>query len=264
MFDSLTNGKDVWIRSEMDEQRQGFFDKVAEKMGVTNGQITREQFNNYRSQKTGDPSGSTGKSLSTGAASDPRDRSGNQPGSGDMSRAEAAFRHFDKNGDGVLSFDEMPEELKANIQTWDVDGNGFIDLNEFKAFYQAWSEQRMVDRGLSNSRQAPLASSQPAPRTTGRIEERKPLVYHADNLPKELPPWFKDLDTNRDAQVSLYEWKNSGRSIADFLAMDRNNDGFLTVEEVLDYEARKGSDRSANNGQSVTSRSSPVVRSSSR
>jgi hypothetical protein len=65
----------------------------------------------------------------------------------------------------------------------------------------------------------------------------------SDNLPKELPPWFKQLDTNHDAQIGLYEWKVSGRPLSEFQAMDRNNDGFLTVEEVLAYEAKMGSGR---------------------
>jgi hypothetical protein len=54
-----------------------------------------------------------------------------------------------------------------------------------------------------------------------------------------LPAWFEQLDTNQDGQVSLYEWRVSGRPIAEFLCMDRNDDGFLTAEEVLRYEARR-------------------------
>src|SRR5436309_668541 len=44
-FNRMTNGKDVWIRSEItDPMRQGFFDRIAQSVGATNGQITREQF----------------------------------------------------------------------------------------------------------------------------------------------------------------------------------------------------------------------------
>jgi hypothetical protein len=73
----------------------------------------------------------------------------------------------------------------------------------------------------------------------------RPIVYHSHNLPKELPAWFAQLDTNHDAQIGLYEWKVSGRPIAEFLRMDRNNDGFLTVEEVLLYMAQTGQADSA-------------------
>jgi len=76
-------------------------------------------------------------------------------------------------------------------------------------------------------------------------EERKPPVaYRVGKLPKELPAWFTQLDTDQDAQIGLYEWKASGRSIEEFRKIDRNNDGFLTVDEVLRYEKLNG-----NNGQ---------------
>src|SRR5262245_41400067 len=43
-FDRLANGKDVLVREEMDPQMQRLFDFMAQQAGVTNGQLTREQF----------------------------------------------------------------------------------------------------------------------------------------------------------------------------------------------------------------------------
>jgi hypothetical protein len=63
----------------------------------------------------------------------------------------------------------------------------------------------------------------------------RPLVYHPANLPPELPAWFRRFDTNGDAQVSLKEWREGGSALSEFRRIDRNNDGFLTVEEVLRY-----------------------------
>jgi Ca2+-binding EF-hand superfamily protein len=54
-------------------------------------------------------------------------------------------------------------------------------------------------------------------------------------LPNGVPAWFVQLDRNGDGQLSLNEWKHSGRPIAEFLAMDRNNDGFVTAHELLWY-----------------------------
>jgi hypothetical protein len=87
-------------------------------------------------------------------------------------------------------------------------------------------------------------------------EERRPVVYRTGKLPKELPAWFQQLDSDHDAQIGLYEWKAAGRPIAEFLRMDRNNDGFLTVEEVLRYQAQTTSADKAPAGDTVTARPS--------
>src|SRR5262249_9632027 len=142
-----------------------------------------------------------------------------------------------------------------NLAAWDKDHNNLIDLQEYKAYFQDRWENRKVDRGQAGT-PGPSPESgvtapgqgQPVPQAPARkpVEVRKPLVYHADNLPRELPSWFAELDTNHDAQIGLYEWKLSGRPLAEFQRMDRNNDGFLTVEEVLAYQAqetRTNSDR---------------------
>ena len=61
------------------------------------------------------------------------------------------------------------------------------------------------------------------------------MVYRAGKLPKELPEWFQRLDTEHEGQIGLYKWKNSGRPLQEFEAMDLNHDGFLTIDEVLRY-----------------------------
>jgi hypothetical protein len=72
-------------------------------------------------------------------------------------------------------------------------------------------------------------------------DETKPTVYRAGKLPKDIPAWFEQLDTDKDGQIGLYEWVNGNRSIDEFRAMDRNEDGFLTIDEVMAYvRANKG------------------------
>src|SRR5262249_31599254 len=60
-------------------------------------------------------------------------------------------------------------------------------------------------------------------------------IYRAGNLPRDFP--YARLDTDLDGQIGLYEWKASGMRISEFLAMDLNGDGFLTVDEY--YRWRK-------------------------
>jgi hypothetical protein len=71
------------------------------------------------------------------------------------------------------------------------------------------------------------------PGATPPGEEPKPIVYRAGKLPKGLPPWFRQLDTDNDGQIGLYEWVQAGLPIAEFKALDRNRDGFLTIQEVM-------------------------------
>jgi Ca2+-binding EF-hand superfamily protein len=154
--------------------------------------------------------------------------------------AEGMFRRLDQNGDGLLNYDEMPESLRAERDKWDTNKDGFIDLNEFKAYFQAAMQQRLADNG--GQWPQPWQGGY-APGITAAItvpeEDRRPVVFRVGSLPKELPAWFKQLDTDNDGQIGLYEWKASGKSIEEFQKIDRNNDGFLTVEEVLRYEAER-------------------------
>ncbi len=238
-FDRLSNGKDVLVRSEIaNPWAQRMFDRVAERLGVTNGQITREQFVNAMRQRMAERAGGGGG---------PPGGLPMAPGAGDPVLpdpppgpeawavwAEASFRRYDVNGDGYLNNDEMPEDLRAEREKWDADGNGLIDRNEYQAYFQARMQVRMAGAGGNG-----FGPAQGLPFVPAEEEERRPVVYRTGKLPRGLPAWFEQLDTDRDAQVGLYEWRASGRPIEEFLKMDRNGDGFLTPEEVLAYEARR-------------------------
>jgi hypothetical protein len=76
--------------------------------------------------------------------------------------------------------------------------------------------------------------SQPDVVNLDDLEER-PVVYAGSKLPPGLPAWFAELDTDKDGQIGLYEWLAAKKSLAEFKAMDRNQDGFLTPDEVFYY-----------------------------
>jgi Ca2+-binding EF-hand superfamily protein len=256
MFNRMSNGKDTITRAEItNPMMQGMFDRMMERMGNSTGQITRDQFVTYMNQRraergqggggfggrSGPPAAPGSAPAGGAAAAQPNGQppvNGGTPEAQWSTWAEAMFRRYDQNGDGYLNNDEMPEELRAERDKWDTDHNGLIDLNEFKAYFQARMQQRMSENGLGNwwansSIQAIL------PAAPAEEEEKKPVVYKVGKLPKELPAWFQQLDTDKDAQIGLYEWKAAGRSIMEFQEIDRNQDGFLTVDEVLAYEAKK-------------------------
>ncbi len=240
-FDRLSGGKDVWVRSEITDQRQQMiFDMTAQRLGVTNGRITRDQFANSAQQmmggmRGGPGGGGFGGSGFGGGGGGGGGWGGQGGGAGgapnpDMMAgwADNMFRRLDQNGDGLLNGDEMPENLRAEREKWDANHDGFIDLTEFKAYFAARIQQNIADRNGGNG-QGP-----------DEEEEKKPVVYRAGKLPRELPAWFAQLDADQDAQVSLSEWRTAGRLVDDFREIDRNDDGFLTVEEVLRYETARG------------------------
>jgi Ca2+-binding EF-hand superfamily protein len=251
----------VITRSEITDPRmQMMFDRMAERMGITNGQITREQFTQNMRQRMQERGGgsappNTPNPAANSTTPSPAEASSDSGDSADRTanRAESMFRRLDQNGDGVLNNDEMPESLRAERDKWDADHNGLIDLNEFKAYFRARMQQFQSDRGPTGGDAFPAEGNMldpnavPAPAIE---EERKPVVYRAGKLPKELPAWFAQIDTDHDGQIGLYEWRAAGRPIAEFEKMDRNGDGFLTIEEVLRSVAltKNGASTPAANG----------------
>ena len=140
---------------------------------------------------------------------------------------ESDFKLRDRNGDGYLNQDEMPDQLKTELTTWDTNRDNLISLDEYKNYFMA----RMQNRGVQGSQSG----------ATIIVEEEdietRPVVFRAGKLPKELPAWFKKLDTDKDGQVALYEWRKAGKDIDEFSEWDRNNDGYITAEEAL-YKQR--------------------------
>ena len=227
LFDRFANGKDVISRADIDPNNQwvlGMFDQVAQALNITNGQITRDQFVTGFEQVRqnfgrGGPGGPAGGNQGPGGAG---------PGQSFDDMAAAQFKQLDKNNDGYLNTDEMPPGLRAQLARWDTNRDNLIDLQEFKAYLRDQSPQ-----GLNQPAFYELANI-PDPE-----EEKRPVVYNSKNYPRELPAWFKQLDLDGDGQIGLYEWRRAGKPIEEFMAMDRNEDGFLTVEEVLYAVARK-------------------------
>jgi Ca2+-binding EF-hand superfamily protein len=252
-WNEYTGGKDVWRRSEItDPNMQRRFDFVAQMVGSTNGEITRQQYLSMSQQRfgggptppTGSPTPSGPPSPSSPAAAPGAPGSGN-PIDGLM---EARFRSYDQNGDGLLNNDEMPDSLKAERDKWDANKDGFIDLNEFKAYAQARFQQMQTERdasGRGGSWGGPGGQDAPG---TPQIPleddgDKRPTVYRAGKLPKDMPAWFVQADTDADGQVGLYEWRAKGWPIEQFQKMDRNDDGFVTVDEALRF-AKQSADPS--------------------
>jgi Ca2+-binding EF-hand superfamily protein len=147
------------------------------------------------------------------------------------------FKRYDANGDGYLDEEERTKTqvLRNEWQKWDANRDGLISLEEYLAFMRDLFVRQ-------NTPRPPKAKAGPAAEPTRKVvvEEETaaaPLLYRAGaKLPPGVPSWFQELDQDGEGQVSLYRWKLSGRDLEEFVEMDRNEDGFLTVEEVLYYQ----------------------------
>jgi hypothetical protein len=195
----------------------------ANRQGITDGTLSRQQFAAFVNEYTGQVAQQA--------------LSGDPPATLTFAwdlLARMEFHRRDMDGDGYLTGQEMEPWLRNNLEQWDQNGDGAIDFREYRAYFR-WKMGARLNRDAANGKFDPkgplLITNSPLEET---VDER-PTVFRAGKLPDGLPTWFQELDYDGDGQVGLYEWRKSGKSIADFQAMDRNADGLLTVEEVLYY-----------------------------
>jgi hypothetical protein len=219
-----------------DEQKQQMLTALQQK-GVTNGIMTKAVFADYWEQRMTEMRAQReAKGKQDGGA--PRGPGGPPASSPEDAEkfARDMFARMDTDKNGSLSLDEikaagkMGQRLQDEMAKWDTNKNGSIELDEYIAYSKERAAQRAAGRSNPNT-------PTPVPEPVKPVEEEKrPVVYRTGKLPKDLPSWFEEADKDKDGQVGLYEWSGTNKPVRDFLAMDLNGDGFLTVEEVLRYQ----------------------------
>ena len=180
---------------------------------------------------------------------------GGMPGAGGGEDVEARFKQSDRNGDGKITQDEASQFLRPVFQQYDKNGDGAIDLAEYRAYmaerFGAGGRGMGGAPGFGSPGFDPNSQPQwggPPPQMNnaggssdrGRKQEEedvRPVVYRYGKMPKEIPSWFEDLDTDKDGMVGLYEWRRkSNKSTAEFIKYDLNGDGYMTAEEWLRFQ----------------------------
>merc|ERR1719295_2376038 len=132
-----------------------------------------------------------------------------------LADAQQMFKILDKNGDGLISQEEMRScgsrfnatEIEAIFAIGDTNNDGEIDLNEFVAVM------------------CPAAST-----VVGRLSKSY------KNL-EEIKQGFKKLDRDGDGMISKKEMASAGLSeqevVAIFALGDSNNDGEIDLDEFI-------------------------------
>jgi len=181
------------------------------------------------------------------------------PGSGgfggDRDRALERLREQDKDGDGRVSRAEADPQLLRNFDRIDTDGDGYITLAEYRAWYANQGggggpggrgrDNFGGDMGMGNwGDMGGGWGNRMDPRR--EAEEPKPVALRYGHVPKEVYeqfPWFEEYDTNKDAQIALHEWRKAGRSIEEFNTYDLNGDQLITADELLRFTRKQADDQ---------------------
>jgi hypothetical protein len=251
IFDRIANGKPSIPISDLKGYQSQSAAQYAQQKGITNGMLTRQQYIEFQEQmKAMFMKGGGGRGQFGGGGPPPSVTIIQQnPSAGPdviNQLADAEFRRRDANGDGKLNQDEMPPPLRFSLAKWDKNGDGLIDMYEYRDYFAA---RLTGGGGKEDTGTRGIASI--------IIEEeeldRKPVVFRAGKMPAGLPPWFAKLDTDGDGQVALYEWRKGGMDLDEFKEWDLNDDGFITPEEALKHLASSGAKGAASPGREASS-----------
>jgi Ca2+-binding EF-hand superfamily protein len=245
VFDMLARGKTYIVPT--DSRSMGTqLAQFAQEKGLANGQISRQQFVDFMTQYKAKmaaggapilaPQGGFGKGKKGGIDLSMLPPGLNiapgQPPTQDMINqlADADFKIKDLNGDGKLNAEEMPGRLRGNLAKYDKNGDGLIDLLEYREYFTALiSGNRGGDQQDGRGNAIIIEED---------ILDAKPVVFRAGGkTPANLPAWFTEFDTDKDGQVALYEWRKAGKPLDDFRKWDLNDDGVITMEEAVKYQA---------------------------
>ncbi|MFO0804131.1 MAG: EF-hand domain-containing protein [Gemmataceae bacterium] len=152
---------------------------------------------------------------------------------------ERRFQESDVNKDGKLAFDEVSDRspLKAAFQESDTNKDGSIDLNEYKAYIAArfGGDGSDPNAGSYGSYAGNGNYGRDSRDPRGKAEEQPVIAIRYGKLPAGLPSWWDSLDSDKDGQIGLYEWRQDGRDMKEFQKMDLDHDGVLAPQEWLRY-----------------------------
>lgn len=197
LFDKLDANKDGVITSdEVPDDKQAIFERLV-RVGDANGD----------KKLTKDELAAGLKKAAPQAEAAPAGRPGGAPGGAPNFSAKDYFARLDRDGNGKLEKDEIPERMKENLGRLDTNSDGAVDLAEFEKVAQALGGRR------------PEGAPAGAP-------ERRP-----EGAPPAGPagPILRALDADGDGEISASEIEGAAKALA---KLDRNGDGKLTRDEI--------------------------------
>jgi Ca2+-binding EF-hand superfamily protein len=159
---------------------------------------------------------------------------------------EEFIKRFDKNKDGYVSKEELPEGLARNFDRFDRNSDGKLDAKEVGQMLEA------MKRALADRPEKPGANNADVERRVSdvfdRMDANKDGKISKDEARNFIAQNFDRIDTNKDGFIDKDELRRfvarnmaagppgpggfGGPSGPDFDALDKNADGRLTRDEL--------------------------------
>ena len=137
-----------------------------------------------------------------------------------IQNVEAFFNRMDRNGDGVLSNDELPKRMKSRLKNVDTDKNGQISKKEFAT---AAANRRKAGRGAGKKGGRKSGSAM-------RIGSQQ-LQKKMKEQMQDPDAWLKRFDKNGDQVISKDELP--AKLGQKFAKMDKNGNDQLEKNEIV-------------------------------
>lgn len=217
-FDRLDQNKDGKIeKSELPPPLQERLRSAFDKLGKDS--VTLEEFQKLRPQS-----------------------SGRSPGQGDRPNGSAqrqygdpaeGFKRLDKNGDGKLTLNEVPDQARRFIGgIFERSGkgkDGSLSVDEFTKAITSVRGRQDADRSRESQRRSGQASS----RNSGNSDMRRPGQYAS------MPRFFAILDADRNGRLDRDEL---AKAVSLLDRLDENKDGALDGRELFGRPSGQGRD----------------------
>jgi Ca2+-binding EF-hand superfamily protein len=181
--------------------------------------------------------------------------------------AQGILQRLDKNGDGRLTPDEIPQQSRLDLSKADKNGDGAIDLSELTLVIaerapREGGEGQMLARRLKQMDQNgdgvidktewkgpperfdAIDQDHDGKITGAEIKQAMAAMGGGGRwMDRNADAAFRRFDTNQDGKITADEWKGRPET---FQMLDENKDGAITREELTPKgpaRMRRGGDR---------------------